>query len=302
MEVTQQYKDKVIEILRLKIAESGESDATFARRFGIDTTVFSKLINKKTTNLLKDYRWVDLGQELDVDLRERKWNTAETAVFKRIKSQILFCKNNSKSQIFVDKCEIGKTYTAKYLSKTLPYCFYIDASQCKTPRLFVRELARVLGIPFRGTYDDVRKKIKYYLSRVADYPVVILDEFGDVTNNTFLELKEYWNATEHYCGWYMMGAEGLQRKIECNVNKEVVGFAEVLSRFATKVRNIVPTDEDKKIAFYRKLVADVISVNTDNKKAINYIVNKCLVKNNDQYGGLRRAESILISEKKTWQK
>ena len=157
----------------------------------------------------------------------------------------------------------------------------------------MRTFAHVLGVDFKGTYNEVKENIKYYLS-IIDRPVVILDEFGDANNSVFLELKEFWNATEGYCGWYMMGAEGLQYKIERSVNKKVVGSAEVLSRFSSRIGSIVPIDKKERAAFYKKLITDVLSINTDNKDVIKVIIQKCLVQNDNKYGGLRRVESLLI--------
>jgi len=293
MEITQQYKDKVLAALKLKSEISDVTNAMLARRLNLNTTTLSRLLSGQSDKILEASKWIALGRELEVSMNQRQWRTAKTEVFVIIEEQVKFCQQHSKSMVFVDQCEIGKTYTAKYLSKALPHCFYLDVSQCKTRQLFVRAFARVLGVDFKGTYNDVKENIKYYLS-IIDKPIIILDEFGDANNSVFLEVKEFWNATEGICGWYMMGAEGLRYKIERSINKKVVGFAEILSRFSSRISSVVPVERAEKTAFYKKLITDVISANTADQASIKAIVQKCLIQNDSQFGGLRRAESLLI--------
>ena len=293
MEITQQYKDKVLAALKLKSETSDVTNAMLARRLNLNTTTLSRLLGGQSDKILEASKWIALGRELEVSMNQRQWRTAKTEVFVIIEEQVKFCQQHRKSMVFVDQCEIGKTYTARYLSKALPHCFYLDVSQCKTRQLFVRAFARVLGVDFKGTYNDVKENIKYYLS-IIDKPIIILDEFGDANNSVFLEVKEFWNATEGICGWYMMGAEGLRYKIERSINKKVVGFAEILSRFSSRISSVVPMERAEKTAFYKKLITDVISANTADQASIKAIVQKCLIQNDSQFGGLRRAESLLI--------
>lgn len=125
-------------------------------------------------------------------------------------------------------------------------------------------------------------------------PVVIIDEAGDLEYEAFLELKELWNATEGACGWYMMGAEGLRAKIQRGIEHKRVGFAEIFSRYSERYTTIVPTDRQERYQFYRKLIADVLSVNMNDTKELNNIVRRCLTTDGSTVGGLRRAESLLI--------
>jgi transcriptional regulator with XRE-family HTH domain len=293
MEISIEYKQKVIDALKEQRATSGLKDANLARRYGVNTSVFSRIINGETEKIMDAAKWLYIGRLLGVSATNRKWNAVKTDVFKEIEGQVLFCKEYSKSRIFVDDCEIGKSFAAKYLAQTLPNCFYIDASQCKTKSLFIRTLAQVLGVDARGTLANVKEQIKYYLNALPK-PVVILDEFGDVENTAFLELKELWNATEYSCGWYMMGAEGLADKISRCIGRKKVGFVEIYSRFSSRIGSITPLDMNAKKTFYRKLLTEVITANTTNSSIVATIVNKCLVQSDNKFGGLRRAESLLI--------
>lgn len=294
MTITTEFKNEVRAALLAIRPNFDGSDGAFAKQWGINGGVFSRIQRGQVDGVLADVHWITIGRELGVGTKDKKWNTAKTDVFITIEEDVLFCQENAKAKIFVDECEIGKTHTVKYLSKTLRNCFYIDGSQAKTKQQFVRRLAKAIGVAQVGTYTEVKENIKYYL-KLLTKPIIIIDEAGDLNNDAFLELKEFWNATEGYCGWYMIGADGLRAKIKRGISNQKVGYRELFSRFSSKYSSVVPTDRHEKISFYKKLITDVLSVNMADKSAINTVVNRCITKDDkDNIGGLRRAESLLI--------
>ena len=294
MELSKEFKEKVVQAVVESRKNFGGSDAAFSKTIGIGGSIFSRLKNGEIEGLLSESKWLDIAIQLGVSPNQRAWNMAETDVFKAIQSDVEFCQAYSKGMILVDDCAIGKTYSAKYLAKTRTNCFYLDASQTKTKQLFIRRFARTIGVDDKGKYAEVKERLKYSL-KVLESPVIIIDEAGDLDYNAFLELKEFWNATEGQCGWYLMGADGLRAKIERGMNHKKVGFREIFSRYSDKYMNIVPTARDQRIDFYKKLITDVVSVNTKDKTIINNIVKRCLTSDaSGEIGGLRKAETLLI--------
>lgn len=294
LQITTDFKNKIVTALLADRKNYVGSDAQFAKRWGMSAAIFSRIQKGEREKLIKDNQWLTIGRELNVSLKERQWKPARTDVFNQIEEEIIFCKNNSKAMVFVDSCEIGKTFAARYLSRTLESCFYVDASQCKTKTLFIRNVAKTLGVDSTDKVAEVKGNIKYYLNQL-NTPIIIVDEAGDLNNDAFLELKELWNATENTCGWYMIGADGLQAKIQKGIRNKKVGYRELFSRFSSNFSHIVPTAKEDKFAFYNKLITDVLSMNMVNGSNIPRIVKRCLVTDeNGNLGGLRRAESLLI--------
>lgn len=293
MNLTTEFKKEILTELMNARQNFDGSDAAFARQYGMSASIFSRIKAGETDKVLAEAQWLQTGRILGVTLNKRKWNIARTDVFEKIESEVMFCKQHAKARMFVDACGIGKTFTARYLSKTIKNCFYIDASQARTKMEFIRLLARTIGVPDSGYYVTVLENVKYYL-HVIPQPVIIIDEAGDLDYGAFLELKGLWNATENVCGWYLMGAEGFKAKVERGINRQRVGFREVFSRFSENYSSIVPLDKQEQASFYRKLITDVLSVNTANPQEIPTIVNKCLVRVDGNISGLRRAESLLI--------
>lgn len=296
MQVTTEQKKTIVAALLERRQNFDGSDHQYAKQMDINYSVFSRIKNSDNNyeGLLRPGQWVNLARELDVEISERKWNMARTDVFNMIEGDVLFCKDYAKAMICVDDCGIGKTFTGKYLSRTLKNCFYVDASQAKTKQQFIRLMAKTIGVDDKDKYVKVKANIKYALKMLPS-PIIIIDEAGDLEYMAFLELKELWNATDKACGWYMMGADGLRKKIETGIQNKKVGYAELFSRYSEKFASIVPADRTEKINFYKKLITDVLSVNMTNKAKLNEIVKRCLANDNDgQIGGLRRAESLLI--------
>lgn len=295
LNITQEFKKEVVAALMSNRNNYDGSDSAFAKTWQINPSIFSRLkAGENPDRLLKDNQYLSIGRELGITTSERRWKTARTEVFTMIEEDILFCKENAKARICVDECGIGKTYTAKFLSRSLKNCFYIDASQAKSKQAFVRLLAKTVGVDHTGKYNEVKANLKYYLAFLPN-PLIIVDEAGDLDYPAFLELKELWNSTENICGWYMMGADGLRAKIDKGIRNKKVGYREIFSRFSDRYTSVVPIDRHEKIAFYKKLIADVIGMNIGNKSQLNHIVSRCLTTDSEgNISGLRRAESILL--------
>lgn len=295
LQLTTQFKEQVLQEL-LKARENYDgSDSAFAKMWQINPSVFSRIKNGDALDrIIKDNQWLTIGREFGINLSDRKWNIAKTDVFLMIEEDIKFCQENAKGKICVDDCGIGKTFSAKYLSRTRKNCFYVDASQAKTKQQFIRLIARTIGIESIGKFIEVKANIKYYI-KMLPAPIIIIDEAGDLEYSAFLELKELWNATENACGWYLMGADGLRAKINRGINNKKVGYRELFSRYSERYTTVVPVDRLEKQAFYKQLITQVLSVNMTNKTKLNDIVRRCLTTDdNGNIGGLRRAESLLI--------
>jgi len=295
IQITPQFKKDVLSALVAVRSNFTGSDHKFAQKWNLNPSIYSRIKNgEDTEGLIKEATWLNLGMQLNVSINDRKWNIAKTDVYKTIQEDIEFCQRYSKAKIFVDDCEIGKTVAARHLSRTLTNCFYVDASQAKTKQLFIKEIAKSIGVDCNGKYADIKAAIKYYLKSLP-LPIVIIDDAGDLEPKAFLELKEFWNATENVCGWYMIGDDSLQVLIERFINSAKPGFRALFSRFSSSFSSITPFDDQQKLQFYYKLISDVLSVNMLDKSKMPEIIKKCLKKGTaGQIGGLRRAESILI--------
>ena len=164
IELTEEYKVKVLSALADARERYDGSDSNFAKKYGINKSVYSGLKKGDIDRKISPGKWLELGRQLGVSLNERNWNMARTDVFNMIEEDVLFCKEFSKSMMFVDECAIGKTYSARYLSRTLKNCFYIDATQCRQERSMIRAIAKAVGGELDGTLEEIKESAKYILN------------------------------------------------------------------------------------------------------------------------------------------
>ena len=293
MQLSKEFKSAVLTALQQDRQNYGGSDAAFSKKWSINSSVYSRMLKGETEGLIKDAQWLNIGRELNVMIGERKWNVAKTQVYIEMFDNLQFCQEHSQSMLLVDDTSIGKSFCGKHICRSLKNAFYLDCSQAKTKQLFIRTLAKTIGVDNSGKYSEVKANLKYYLKQLKQ-PLIVLDEAGDLEYNAFLEVKELWNATEDACGFYLMGADGLEAKINSGIDRKKVGFREILSRFNNHYLHIVPLVKADKNSFYRQLITDVLSVNCNNKSIIPKLVKQCMGNEEDgKIGGLRRAKALL---------
>ena len=124
-------------------------------------------------------------------------------------------------------------------TETFQY-IYLQLTACQG-----RSISAILCDRAGIVYED----LVFYVKQLEN-PLIILDEAGDLEYHAFLELKSLWNATEYTCGWYMMGADGLQAKIDRNKDIKKVGYAEIFDRYGSKYSRVSPAQDNEAITAF----------------------------------------------------
>jgi DNA transposition AAA+ family ATPase len=263
--ITVELKQKVLAALAERRANFTGSDAKFAVSLGINGAQYNRIKNGELDRVLSDANWVSLARRLEVSLNNLpEWKTARTPVYEFITEQLNFCQTQGASRLLCDIADIGKTYTAKCYVKANRNAIYVDCSQVKTRAKLIRFIAKEFGVGHTGKYADVYADLVFYL-RSLPAPLIILDEAGDLGYEAFLELKALWNATEHCCGWYMMGADGLKEKIRRSIECKKVGYTELFSRYGSRYQKTSPESSEEMKQFKTVLAAMIIRVNSENE-------------------------------------
>lgn len=238
--VTIEFKKKVIDALAVARENFNGSDARFATSIGMNAAIYSRLKKGETDQVLSDAKFISLARQLNVSLNNRpEWKIANTPVFQFITTQLRVCQDQGLSSLLVDLSDIGKSFAADYYCRNNKNAVYIDCSQVKSKQKMIRGIAQGFGVGSTGRYADVYGDLVYYL-RTLPTPLIVLDEAGDLEHSAMLEIKALWNATEHFCGFYMMGADGLENRIRNSINYKKVGYTELFSRFGKRYGKVVP--------------------------------------------------------------
>jgi hypothetical protein len=240
MALTAFQKEKIIQALIAYYNSQWDgSDAQFATVFDINPAVWARLKKGEREKVVRDEKLATIGRMLDVHWKDNTpWQIVNTKVHTYITEQLAYCQQHSISRIYCDIADIGKTTAARQYKLRNKHAFYIDGSKHKSKQAFVRALAKAVGAAERGSLLKVIADTVYLL-QALDKPLVIIDEAGDLSYEAFLELKGYWNALEGYCGWYMLGADGLAKKIDNNIRNQKVGYPELFRRFGSEYMNVM---------------------------------------------------------------
>lgn len=259
--ITNTHKQAVITKIAEKRPLFTGSDTAFARSLGINPAQYSRVKNGDFDGVLSESSWITLARKYNVRLDGGdEWQTARTDVFEFITSQLEACQSQSIAGLMCDIAGIGKSYAAKIYTSTHRNAVYVDCSQTKTKQKLIKYIAKQYGVGGNGNYSDVYEDLVFYL-RTIENPIIILDEVGDLKYQAFLEIKALWNATEHCCGWYMMGADGLKRKIDRAIENSKVGFAEIFDRYGKKYQRASPLGGEELQRYIRRQSALIIKAN-----------------------------------------
>lgn len=267
-ELTTEYKSRIVEAVKDQSFKYKTNKAQ-ASTLGISAAQFSRILNGDYDKVISDDKWGKIANKYNVplELNAFTWHTAYTQVYHTIYKQLEACQDESISAIFCDIADIGKSYTAKdYVSKHRN-AILVDCSQNKSRTALIRAIAREFGIDWQGSPRIIKKDLVQYMQAMSK-PLIILDEFGDLDYPAYLEVKSLWNATEWRCGWYMMGADGLQAKFDRSRELKKVGFAELFSRLGSRYQRVTPPDEGTRKQFLLKEIERILQVNKSSLKPL----------------------------------
>lgn len=258
--ITEKVKQQIVAAMKSNQAMY-PSAAKFAASLGVSSSQYSRIINGDIEQVLSDAKWINIARKLSIEISgNANWTTARTTTFDQVTAQLKACQEFALGGILCDHADIGKTHAARHFVKNSPNAIYVDCSQVKSRQKLIRLMAKEFGVDYGGKYKDVYEDLVYYIRSISS-PLVVLDEVGDLEYSAFLELKALWNATERFCGWYMMGADGLKVKIESNLDRKKVGYAEIFSRFGGRYQRISPEGKDAFETFKKEQMVQIASVN-----------------------------------------
>jgi DNA transposition AAA+ family ATPase len=291
--MTKEFKQRIAEAMAEARKNFSGSDAKFSTSLGISSSQYNRVKNGEIERVLGEASWITIARKLGVSLREETpWRTAETPVYQYISAQLEMCQKGSDSAMICDLSDIGKTYTARQYVKTHKNAIYIDCSQVKTKQKLIKQIAKEFGVGTTGKYAEIYEDLVFYLKTLST-PLIILDEAGDLQYDAFLEIKALYNATEKCCGYYMMGADGLQEKMTRAINNRKVGYTELFSRFGKRYSKAIPEgDNGKKVLQATALM--IIKANSGNEANINKIYTGTL--GEDGLPSLRRIYKELAKQ------
>jgi len=261
-----------------------------AVKLNLSVEEFKEAIRGRDLNFITDAKWIGIAQKLNVNLKEQpRHETAMTKTVVYLLKQFEICQKSKTGGLFCDLSDIGKTEAAKYYVATRPGAYRIDCSIFKNKRRLVHEIARQLEVPKKRNYGETYDALVWQINNSPEDILIILDEFGDIQYDAFLEVKGLWNATEGNCGWFQLGADALKVKFDRGKDNQVVGYHENFSRFGAKYQKCINEDVEGRKKDLRTQAALIAKLNAPEGADIQRLVNEC-------GGSLRNLMKIINKE------
>ncbi len=289
-----------------QIAEAVANDLQYynsarqhARALKINESVYSRVfVSKDFGQKLALEKWITLARKYKINIGDNDagWKIVKTPIFCYITAQLEVCQRGHQSYMLCDFSDIGKTEAAKHYAETHKNAIYVDCSQYKTKQRFIKHISREFGLDAHGRYGDIYDNLCFWINSQIESPIIILDEWGDVSYETFMEVKALWNATDRRCSWYAIGAEGLEEKMRRGITNKKVGYTEIFSRFAKKYGKIDFEDEKlSKQDFIEMTATQIIKANAPVGSDYSKIFTNTICKD-DGRPSLRRIRTELLKQ------
>ncbi|MBL8002357.1 MAG: ATP-binding protein [Flavobacteriales bacterium] len=298
-QLTSETKEAIGKALMAAYKASGfESRAKYARSVDLSSSDFSNIEHEKwkqNDRLLSVQKWLRLARTIGFHFgEEEQWVTARTATYITISKQLEACQKKSMASIFCDMAGLGKSHVCKEYAATHRNAFYVNGGNYPNRWRFVRALAQAIGLDAKGTAEDVLQDVVFYLKSLQN-PLLIIDEAGDMDNSTYRLLKRMYNELEFHCGFYMVGAPDLRKRIDSSIRLRRNSFEEVYSRFGGRYLDIVPADPIKQRAFLESEIIQVCTANgVQDPETLNRVVSSAL---EGKSRGLRYARIQIMKQR-----
>jgi hypothetical protein len=261
---TEIEKEMIGKMLLERQELSGLSQAKFAKANDFNPADISNLRGetwRKQQTLIGESKWIRFARFVGYNRKnELTWNTANTRVKLEIDAQLTACKSYAFTAILCDDAGIGKTYACKEFAARNPHVYYIDCSNARSSRRLIKAIGKAVGVDTNGRIDDIFEDAMYVLS-VTDQALLIFDEVGDLDDKAFLELKRLYNNLESICGIYLVGSDGLKKKIERGEATRKVGYTENFSRYGKDFTKIMPIVPEERAARLLEMTEQLLSAN-----------------------------------------
>ena len=216
---------------------------------GVSEATLYRVVNEEL-NRTSDKTWRKLQRYLNISDGTWKFVPHVTNSLDIINT-CRAAKTEAAMHMVVGYAGAGKTSTLKEIAKSqkFPNTYYLHCDTLvKTPVVLLEELCRVMGLRTWGSSSKViLNRIVSHLKDL-DYPLLVLDDFGKVTNGVFKTLQALQDhlceGDNNFCGIVIAGTHKLEKIIEKGCTKDDLCFQEIRDRIEFVARLSPPDLSD----------------------------------------------------------
>jgi len=200
------------------------SKRELATRIGVSPATISNMVNGKWDNI--DNRlWKQVWNYVNPEHLNGLFQTSDcNSVFD-------LCNNAVKNKYMIGligNTGMGKTTAlTAYAKRKNVFYYYIDGTV--TPKIFLKDMLREMGVQFEGSLNAMLARIADELNTLNE-PLVILDECAKLSDKMMLALHSLRDKTMQNCGLVLGGMPDFKNNLIKHANKGTTGYAEFLRR------------------------------------------------------------------------
>jgi len=234
MGISNEEKQKIANDLRKYVESNAGNSMNKASKMlkKVSISYISQMLNGKF-DAMSDDAWRNVQKQVSVSY-EGEWKVVED-IDNYKKLQHLFEDARSYAMTFgiIGNAGWGKTETGKAISKG-ENTFLIRCNEYYNRKTFLSELLNQMALEDSGTNIGGMMQIIINAVRRMDHPLIILDEVDKLSDQLLYFFISLYNALEGECGFVLMGAPFLQKRIEDGARKNKKGYKEIFSRLGGK--------------------------------------------------------------------
>lgn len=245
MGISNEEKQRIADDLRkyVETIAGGSMNKASKMLRKVSISYISQMLNGKF-DAMSDDAWRNVQKQVSTKY-EGEWVVVED-IANYQKLQHLFTDARSYAMTFgiIGNAGWGKTETGKAISKG-ENTFLIRCNEYYNRKSFLSELLNQMGLEDSGTNIGGMMQIIINAVRRMDHPLIILDEVDKLSDQLLYFFISLYNALEGECGFVLMGAPFLQKRIEDGARKNKKGYKEIFSRLGGKFIPVLkPSNDD----------------------------------------------------------
>jgi DNA transposition AAA+ family ATPase len=256
--MTNEFKNQIVSELKSRL--DNDSQNKLATKLDISSTNMSHILNGKWEKISDDY-WRKLANALNLNT---EWQLFGSVSLSTIQNLCEDAQTNHRFLAGYGATGAGKTTALRNYSTKKANVGYVLCDVLMNQNQFLTEILQSFGLTAEGTKISKIQKLANHLNRVES-PLLILDDFGKVSDSIYQLLQLIYDRTEGSAGIVIFGVEYLKDYLDKMRNKNKLGFRELYRRIA--YWQVIGNISDKEV----KYIANQYGI--DGKQELHFVKN-----------------------------
>jgi hypothetical protein len=265
--ITESERENIREKLKAYVEKFSSQRKAAQSLNGTSAGTINAILNGEQDDKISDVMWRTIAAQVGgLASSSDEWTVVSTYAFREITSVMEDAQQFRNVTWVTGEAGSGKSTTAKAYRDTHKDVFYILCAEDMHRSVFVREIARTIGIRSEGF--ALRELWQLILNEIVqmDSPLLIFDEADKLGESVFQYFVSMYNKIEDRAGMVFLSTDTIKQRIGNGLRYGRPGYKEFYSRIGRKFFDLAPTDNNDIAAICmangvtdKKLIMEVIA-------------------------------------------